>query len=706
MKGRTIHTLCMLVMLLTGLAQAKESPEDAPHHSVLFISSYHPGFPTFFEHVEGLRSVLKSPAVRLDIEFMDTKRFEQAALEHIFYLHLLNKLAQLPTYDLIISADDAATHFVVAHQQDLFANIPVVFFGVNDLAFARSFNHDPLKTGVTENIAFMETVALIRQLFGHHELVIITDSTATASADTQRFQQEIKNAGISNYRTLSLAEFSFGELLQQVQQIQAPSSILLISMFRDRDGQALDFERSLREVRLAAQVPIFHLWHHGMGQGVIGGKLLSHRTQAKLAASMAQKILAGTSPADIPVLENPPTEYHFDYQEMQRFGLDFKDMPAGSQFINTPNPLYERYRNYIIAIEILLAVLVVALLMLVTRMFSRRNFERRIMAINDALEDKVQQRTADLEEAHLHAKSILRQRDIILDNSLVSIVLIHQRRVEWVNQYSETMFGYPQHEIIGQETDLIYQHANDYARVGREAPPILRKGGTYEAECAFRRKDGTVLWGILSGKAINPDDLEEGVLFIIIDITARKLAEERLKALNIRLETQATTDHLTGLCNRRRATENILREIQQADRYRNLFSVILLDVDHFKHLNDTHGHSTGDDVLKGIARVLKETCRQVDTTARWGGEEFLILCPFTPPAEAEKLAELLRARLEKQDFGPPCRVTASFGVAAWRSGLDLEGLIREADNALYAAKETRNCVKAAGGQDTARSGAS
>jgi len=135
------------------------------------------------------------------------------------------------------------------------------------------------------------------------------------------------------------------------------------------------------------------------------------------------------------------------------------------------------------------------------------------------------------------------------------------------------------------------------------------------------------------------------------------------------------------------------KEINRARRYANPFSVILLDIDHFKQLNDSHGHLLGDEVLKGIAGVLRQTCRQTDTVARWGGEEFLVLCPSTPLEEAEKLAELLRQRLMECHFGLPEPVTASFGVAQYRADLSLDALLADADSALYRAKESRNCVK-------------
>ncbi|MGB1058757.1 MAG: hypothetical protein ACPGZU_01395, partial [Ketobacter sp.] len=105
--------------------------------SVLFISSYHPGFPTFFDQLAGLRSVLQGENLRLDMEFLDSKRF--VSYEDLFQQGLEYKLSVLPAYDVIITADDAATWFATQHRESLFADTPIVFFGVNDMNFGLSF---------------------------------------------------------------------------------------------------------------------------------------------------------------------------------------------------------------------------------------------------------------------------------------------------------------------------------------------------------------------------------------------------------------------------------------------------------------------------------------------------------------------------------------------------------------------------------------
>lgn len=180
---------------------------------------------------------------------------------------------------------------------------------------------------------------------------------------------------------------------------------------------------------------------------------------------------------------------------------------------------------------------------------------------------------------------------------------------------------------------------------------------------------------------------------IALDITQHKQTELELQKLNARLKILATSDQLTGLANRRSLTESLDHEIERQKRYNKVFSVIMADIDYFKSINDRYGHLAGDSVLSQIAGILAGHVRAVDTVGRWGGEEFLIICPETDLDGAANLAELIRQRIEQHDFDLPSGVTASFGVAASKPSVTADTLMKGVDDALYQAKAlTRNCV--------------
>lgn len=155
----------------------------------------------------------------------------------------------------------------------------------------------------------------------------------------------------------------------------------------------------------------------------------------------------------------------------------------------------------------------------------------------------------------------------------------------------------------------------------------------------------------------------------------------------------AYTDVLTDLPNRRSLYTRLTRELERAERYQRTFSVILIDLDHFKSVNDSCGHSVGDQVLAEFALLLREQLRKPDSAGRWGGEEFLLLLPELPLAGALEVAERFRQTLEAHPFPHGEPLTASFGVAETVAGERLELLLARADRALYKAKaQGRNLV--------------
>lgn len=161
------------------------------------------------------------------------------------------------------------------------------------------------------------------------------------------------------------------------------------------------------------------------------------------------------------------------------------------------------------------------------------------------------------------------------------------------------------------------------------------------------------------------------------------------------MESAANTDALTGLSNRRHLEMLIDEEIARAERYGHGLSLILFDLDHFKRVNDEHGHAVGDRVLRGIHDLFRVHIRQVDTLGRWGGEEFVVLTPEMAKGQALALAERLRGVIERHTFEGVGRLTASFGVGEYSEGDSVLSLTRRADEALYSAKQGgRNLVVA------------
>jgi two-component system cell cycle response regulator len=201
---------------------------------------------------------------------------------------------------------------------------------------------------------------------------------------------------------------------------------------------------------------------------------------------------------------------------------------------------------------------------------------------------------------------------------------------------------------------------------------------------------------------LTPEDVHFADTVIKAAVAAIQRAQviEMTKADNARLEALAHTDALTLVLNRRALVTRLMAEVDRARRYQSVVTVLMIDLDHFKGVNDTYGHLAGDQVLRDVAQLLQHEVRSVDIVARYGGEEFIVVLPETSTEGAVTFAERIRERIEGRMFestGQSLLLTTSIGVATFPSPrvASMEDLVARADEALYRAKaEGRNRVRA------------
>jgi len=211
---------------------------------------------------------------------------------------------------------------------------------------------------------------------------------------------------------------------------------------------------------------------------------------------------------------------------------------------------------------------------------------------------------------------------------------------------------------------------------------------------------GRMISFLISPREIAPgESLTNTISVLVIFILSYLWTAGFILMISQRLQTHLTelamNDMLTRVRNRRAMHELLDYELRRAERRVKDFSVILLDVDHFKRVNDTYGHDTGDEVLKWMAGNLQFAARVEDTVSRWGGEEFLILLPATALAEAVEVADRIRTHIESTPFNfkdVTFNITFSAGVSCSKEHPDVDELCKVADQALYLAKRTRNRV--------------
>lgn len=305
-------------------------------------------------------------------------------------------------------------------------------------------------------------------------------------------------------------------------------------------------------------------------------------------------------------------------------------------------------------------------------------------------------RRAERKQAELLLRSRQQQLNFVLEASGLGFWDWHisSGEVERNNIWAE-MLGYTYEEIkhtINQWADFV--HPDDVENAWKSINDVLEgRTSVHELVYRMRTKRGDYKWILDRAKVVERDAEGKAVRMIGShrDYTERK-------NLELELTRQAHLDYLTGLSNRRHFMEQAEIELSRAIRYNTQLSVLMLDIDFFKNVNDTYGHQVGDAVLQALSKICQETLRQVDIAGRIGGEEFAILLPEAEVKEALEVAERLRETVAKTEVdipvGLPIQFTVSIGVAAViNKNVNIDTLLNQADKALYKAKETgRNKV--------------
>lgn len=258
--------------------------------------------------------------------------------------------------------------------------------------------------------------------------------------------------------------------------------------------------------------------------------------------------------------------------------------------------------------------------------------------------------------------------------------------------------------LIGRRTPTLWQLVVQPAVDGLMNSPPAADGSVYAGYFTVRRGDrpevtleGTFYlvegrFRLIAGYDMDQyESMSTSLLALNDEVTTayRELAKSRreLSRKNEQVEKMSLTDALTGVGNRRHLDDALRSEVLRASRYHQPLSLLILDVDHFKRVNDGFGHEAGDRVLRSIGALLLASLRETDIATRMGGEEFVVLLVATGLDDAVMVAERLRLALSAHDVGLPSPVTASFGVALLQGGEDGPALLARADQALYSAKQ-------------------
>lgn len=252
--------------------------------------------------------------------------------------------------------------------------------------------------------------------------------------------------------------------------------------------------------------------------------------------------------------------------------------------------------------------------------------------------------------------------------------------IAYVNDAFCRHTGYTREEAIGDDSKIIKSGMHGIGFY-KELWTTILSGGVYRNTLINRKKNGDLYY---EKKTITPLKEDGGNLIGFIS-TGKDVTQETM--LHQEVERIATLDQLTGIYNRHKFEELFTLESERSRRFSHALSLIMIDIDYFKAVNDTYGHDIGDKVLIKLAEIVQSNIRKIDIFARWGGEEFLILCPGTDMEHARGVAEKLRLAVEGSVFEDVGKLTISLGVTLLKSEESFNELFKRVDERLYYAKE-------------------
>ncbi len=494
-----IAAACLLLVLPSASPAALKK-------KLLVLNSYHEGFLWTDTIMSGIESVLGDPEKRdidLYIEYMDTKRFPTTLVFPPLRELYARKYAQTRP-DVIVTTDDDALNFMLAYGDSLFPNAPVVFCGPNAFEDARIAGHDNY-TGVVEEYDLSSTITLALRLHPKaRHVAAVTDVTSTGKYNLDRLHKVAPLiAGKADF--IELSGLSTKELQDALHRLPADTVVLHLSFYRDRNGKSYTVSESTRLIKDSTDLPLYSCWDFMLGNGIIGGKMVSGTMQGATAAEMALRILDGTPVKDIPILKESPNRFMFDYPALIQAGLDIADLPEGSIILNRPVSYYQLYKNQILAVA---AGMMVMLALIVA------------MGVNILLRRRAQR---DLRESEERFRALVEQaQDAIFVHDLSGRFLL-------ANQRACDVLGYDRKELSSLSVADV-----DPDSKARNDPDTLWGNLPCTFESRHRKKDGGMipveirLSKILYGS-------QEVLHAAVRDITERKRAEEGLKNSEKRL---------------------------------------------------------------------------------------------------------------------------------------------------------------------------
>jgi diguanylate cyclase (GGDEF)-like protein len=394
-----LFILAVLLIIYTGsnLSQKKTAtiPSSSayyPQKQILFISSYGECRKSVGFQKRGIYEVFDKKNIHLDIEYMDMDHYDTAENENLFYQMLSYKLHHHDKYDAILLGDDAALHFAEKYQDELFQNIPMVFFCVNDIDDAREAGKNPYITGIIEEFSLRETVDIAAKFHTDAKNVIaIYDNSLTGTGDQKQFFALKDSYPEYTFSGINSSECTYTEIAQKLESIPNDSIVIYLDSLENAENKYYSVSDSVRYITGHCPIPVYSSSFKGMGQGLTGGKLFSFLNAGRSAASLVITILNGTPVADIPVTTKDESLYCFDYSVLKKYNISMARVPRNARIINKSPTFLGQYKTVLLPSAGVLALMLLILIIVLMDNLHTKRFAYALQSYNLQLKEKEEQ---------------------------------------------------------------------------------------------------------------------------------------------------------------------------------------------------------------------------------------------------------------------------------------------------------------------------
>lgn len=800
--------------------------------SVLVLNSYHKDYKWSDNIIEGITSVFGPNARNIDlqIEYMDTHRISDNSYIYQLFETYKYKFKD-KKFDVIIASDDPAFDFLLKYHDQLFPGTPIVFCGVNYFTDSMLADQD-LFTGVVEGQDIKSTLDVALKLHPETKnIYVINDNTMTGNSIRKTLQQTIPLFK-DRVNFLSLEDYDMEQIKEKVANLPPDSLVLFLIFFQDVSGHKFSYAESISQISASSSVPIYGVWDFSLGDGLVGGMLTSGYYQGERAANLAQRILRGERPSDIPIVKESPNHYMFDSTQMKRFNIKPSDLPQDSIIINDTYSgkkqvlVLNSYHSGMTWTDSLIAGIksilnantnidvyyefmdtkrntgpeyITKLYELYKYKFKNKHYDAVITSDDDAYNFLLKYGQEILPNVPIVFCGVnYFQESSLTDNNLVTgvvevldvqktievalklqpkvknIVIINDRSVtgeenkklltsvipqfplinftfyedmnmseiqervaklpsdtiillmSFNKDKSNNIFSYEESiRIIAEKSSVpIYSVWDFYMERGivggmlssgyfqgetaaslllrvlngekpQDIPVVKQSPNKYMFDYKYLKKysiDQALLpeGSIILNKPVSNHEKYfifclAGLLIIIsaVSFIQRKRAKEQLKILK-------TPDYLTGLLNRGTGLTFLQQQIDDCLKYDNKLTVVFIDVNHLKMVNDTYGHHEGDKLIQATSRLLLKELREADVLCRFGGDEFLLILPDCDLVKAmeiwAKIEDCIDAYNAEQHHKYPISVSQGFAEYDPANPVSINALIKKADTEMYVTK--------------------